>query len=280
MFSTNQGGIFPAGLFFSCGTEDFHDYLFLTLAFIAQIWISSHIWTTKSWRLDQNVFFDPLYESVLLEQSMMFTRKKKEKPDAKPKVKKIFGCATMWHETKEEMKTLLQSDLRMDKYSRDTDLAWLHIFFDDAFLEGGKRVNNYVLTLFEAMQEVQNDKKKCLMMTQEEGTTIDNSNATAALNLTDYDYDYENIGAACRRIHPTGSGIIAWYQKFEYAVGHWFQKSTEDALGNVLCSPGCFSLFRLKAFCQNNIFPDQDQDQDQDQEQAQNQDQDKYPHGR
>ena len=175
MFSTNQGGIFPAGLFFSCGTEDFHDYLFLALSFIAQIWISSHIWTTKSWRLDQNVFVDPLYESVLLEQSMMFTQKKKEKPDGKPKEIKIFGCATMWHETKEEMKTLLQSDLRMDKHSRDTDLAWqLHIFFDDAFLEGGKRVNNYVLTLFEAMQEVQNDQAFPEMLDDDSGRRDNN----------------------------------------------------------------------------------------------------------
>ena len=59
------------------------------------------------------------------------------------------------------------------------------------------------------------------------------------------------IGAACGRINPTGSGVIAGYQKFEYAVGHWLQKSTEDALGNVLCSPGCFSLFRLQALCEN-----------------------------
>ena len=63
----------------------------------------------------------------------------------------------------------------------------------------------------------------------------------------------QGIGAACGRINPTGSGIIAGYQKFEYAVGHWLQKSTEDALGNVLCSPGCFSLFNLKALCEHNI---------------------------
>lgn len=79
----------------------------------------------------------------------------------------------------------------------------------------------------------------------------------AVTRLLDVMLKNENIGAACGRIHPTGSGVIAWYQKFEYAVGHWFQKSTEDALGNVLCSPGCFSLFRLKALCTNNIFKDQ-----------------------
>lgn len=28
-----------------------------------------------------------------------------------------------------------------------------------------------------------------------------------------------NLGAACGRIHPIGSGPMVWYQKFEYAVG-------------------------------------------------------------
>ena len=27
------------------------------------------------------------------------------------------------------------------------------------------------------------------------------------------------VGAACGRIHPTGSGVMQWYQKFEYAIG-------------------------------------------------------------
>ncbi|KAJ8307221.1 hypothetical protein KUTeg_015305 [Tegillarca granosa] len=52
------------------------------------------------------------------------------------------------------------------------------------------------------------------------------------------------VGAACGRIHPIGKGPVVWYQKFEYAVAHWLQKATEHVLGCVLCSPGCFSLFR------------------------------------
>ncbi|KMQ91842.1 chitin synthase [Lasius niger] len=56
-----------------------------------------------------------------------------------------------------------------------------------------------------------------------------------------------DLGAACGRIHPVGSGPIVWFQKFEYAIGHWLQKSTEHTIGCVLCSPGCFSLFRAKA---------------------------------
>ena len=40
---------------------------------------------------------------------------------------------------------------------------------------------------------------------------------------------------------------------FEYAIGHWLQKSTEHIMGCVLCSPGCFSLFRGKALMDDNV---------------------------
>ncbi|KAG5345608.1 CHS3 synthase, partial [Acromyrmex heyeri] len=63
-----------------------------------------------------------------------------------------------------------------------------------------------------------------------------------------------DLGAACGRIHPIGSGPMVWFQKFEYAIGHWLQKSTEHTIGCVLCSPGCFSLFRAKALKQPNVM--------------------------
>lgn len=34
----------------------------------------------------------------------------------------------------------------------------------------------------------------------------------------------QTIGAVCARTHPTGGGPLVWYQLFEYAIGHWFQK--------------------------------------------------------
>ncbi|KAM3964831.1 chitin synthase chs-2 [Aphomia sociella] len=64
----------------------------------------------------------------------------------------------------------------------------------------------------------------------------------------------KNLGAACGRIHPVGSGFMAWYQVFEYAIGHWLQKATEHMIGCVLCSPGCFSLFRGKALMDDNVM--------------------------
>ncbi|CAH2243522.1 jg9407 [Pararge aegeria aegeria] len=64
----------------------------------------------------------------------------------------------------------------------------------------------------------------------------------------------KNLGAACGRIHPVGSGFMSWYQMFEYAIGHWLQKATEHMIGCVLCSPGCFSLFRGKALMDDNVM--------------------------
>merc|ERR1719215_2378624 len=64
----------------------------------------------------------------------------------------------------------------------------------------------------------------------------------------------KNLGAACGRIHPVGSGPMVWYQLFEYAIGHWLQKATEHMIGCVMCSPGCFSLFRAKALMDDNVM--------------------------
>jgi len=64
----------------------------------------------------------------------------------------------------------------------------------------------------------------------------------------------EDLGAACGRIHPVGSGLMVWYQKFEYGIGHWFQKAAEHVFGCVLCSPGCFSLFRAKALLDDSVM--------------------------
>lgn len=72
--------------------------------------------------------------------------------------------------------------------------------------------------------------------------------------LVDYMKKNSGLGAACGRIHPLGSGGMVWYQKFEYAVGHWLQKATEHVIGCVLCSPGCFSLFRARSLMDKNVM--------------------------
>ena len=44
----------------------------------------------------------------------------------------------------------------------------------------------------------------------------------------------DSVAACCGQIIPTGSSWLVWYQRFEYAVGHWFQKTAEHVLGSVL----------------------------------------------
>ncbi|KAK3593492.1 hypothetical protein CHS0354_037014 [Potamilus streckersoni] len=76
----------------------------------------------------------------------------------------------------------------------------------------------------------------------------------AVLQLVDRMRKNYNVGAACGRIHPIGDGAMVWYQKFEYAISHWLQKAAEDKMGCVLCSPGCFSMFRGSALMDDNVM--------------------------
>lgn len=63
----------------------------------------------------------------------------------------------------------------------------------------------------------------------------------------------KRVGACCGRTYPKGSGPVFWYQVFDYAVGHWFQKTSEHVLGTVLCCPGCFSLYVVPTLHQTDV---------------------------
>ena len=71
--------------------------------------------------------------------------------------------------------------------------------------------------------------------------------ASSVVVLLDMLATNPNVAAVCARTHPKGHGLMYWYQLFDYAIGHWFQKPAEHILGSVLCSPGCFSAFRCSA---------------------------------
>ena len=45
--------------------------------------------------------------------------------------------------------------------------------------------------------------------------------------LIDQIVEDPQIGAVCARTHPMGNGPVVWYQIFDYAIGHWFQKVTQ-----------------------------------------------------
>ena len=96
----------------------------------------------------------------------------------------------------------------------------------------------------------------------QEGTHQGGANHTNYVLTTDADVRFEpsdvlallmqiardqRVGAVCARTHPMGDGPLVWYQIFDYAIGHWFQKTAEHVLGTVLCCPGCFSMYRFDA---------------------------------
>uniref|UniRef100_A0A8C9TMS3 chitin synthase n=1 Tax=Scleropages formosus TaxID=113540 RepID=A0A8C9TMS3_SCLFO len=332
-----------------------------------------YVWKIKIQRIERTsqLFVRRLYESAFIDQSLLLNTKIKvvraRNQDSKDELEScvIYLCATMWHETYDEMLKILTSMFRLDRYRGDPkeqhkdDFDFeCHIFVDDAFQtekDTEKRLTNeYVNNLIQVVIEVyrvftnkepddvsiiETPYGGRLMFTMPEGNmlffhlkdkqlirnkkrwsqimymyyllgwkgylaknppkitrqnnpcrsslisldgesfgvvTHDNDSKrrfisedntyilaldgdtdfhpSAVILLVDRLRMYNNVGAACGRIHPTGMGPMVWYQKFEYAVGHWLQKTAEHVFGSVLCSPGCFSLFRGSALMDDNVL--------------------------
>ncbi|CAG2064056.1 unnamed protein product [Timema podura] len=176
---------------------------FWLLWLLSQTWITLHIWTPKAERLatTEKLFVLPMYDALLIDQSLGLNRRRDDESDIKSeignehdddyesisghsvsnaasKVKssdhitRIYACATMWHETREEMMEMLKSILRMDedqsarrvaqKYLRVVDPDYYefetHIFFDDAFeisdeSDDDNVVNRFVKLLIATLDE-------------------------------------------------------------------------------------------------------------------------------
>uniref|UniRef100_A0A8C1GE76 chitin synthase n=1 Tax=Cyprinus carpio TaxID=7962 RepID=A0A8C1GE76_CYPCA len=304
-----------------------------------------YIWYLKIHRIErtQDLFVRRMYEGAFLEQSMLLNTRFEIRKRIKEK--KVFLCATMWHETYDEMMKIIISMFRLDKYRPKTkeqhDVEFeFHIYFDDAFkdVDNGRHANEYAEILVDVIKEdpctfkqkaalprqkiintpyggrleytlpkgnlmmvhlkdktlirhkkrwsqvrlikdpvktqIQNilprtsliifltdsTSKSLKQVKNKENTYIlaldgdTDFQPSAVMLLIDRLKLYPEVGAACGRIHPTGTGPMVWYQKFEYAVGHWLQKTAEHVFGCVLCSPGCFSLFRGAALMDNNVM--------------------------
>ncbi|XP_047437429.1 chitin synthase 1 [Mugil cephalus] len=332
-----------------------------------------YVWKIKVQRIERTsqLFVRRLYESAFIDLSLLLNTKMKvaraRNQESSDEIQNcmIYLCATMWHETYDEMLKILTSMFRLDRYRGDPKEEHkdcfdfeCHIYVDDAFMtekNTEKRlVNSYVNDLIHVVLEVfrvftnkePDDvsiiespyggrltfvlpegnmlfihlKDKSLIRNKKRWSQImylyyllgwkgyisknptktlrqnticrsslvsldgeiyvmpqddddnkrkfisdDNTYVLALDGDTDFHPKavillvdrlrmYENVGAACGRIHPTGMGPMVWYQKFEYAVGHWLQKTAEHVLGSVLCSPGCFSLFRGSALMDDNVL--------------------------
>ncbi|XP_028966914.1 chitin synthase chs-2 [Galendromus occidentalis] len=298
--------------------------------------------------LDGTDDYETMYETISESSDKDKDKERKVQQStvkASDHVTKIYACATMWHETTDEMVQLLKSIMRMDedqcarriaqKYLRIVDPDYyefeVHVLFDDAFewsdhSDEDRQVNRFVTTLVKVMDTAASnvhqtpiklkppkkiptpyggrlvwtmpgknkfvvhmkDKnkirhrkrwsqvmymyyllghrlmelpidvaRKAVMAENTYILALDgdiNFRPHAVQLLVDLMKKNRGLGAACGRIHPVGAGPMAWYQKFEYAIGHWLQKATEHMIGCVLCSPGCFSLFRAKALMDDNVM--------------------------
>lgn len=61
----------------------------------------------------------------------------------------------------------------------------------------------------------------CFILTTDADVKFTPESVEALLDLMKRD---TSVGAVCARTYPLGGGPLVWYQKFEYAIGHWFQK--------------------------------------------------------
>ncbi|EJD73888.1 chitin synthase [Loa loa] len=114
----------------------------------------------------------------------------------------------------------------------------------------------YYLLGYQLMMKVDDEMRKVIISENTFILTLDGDvdfSPQCVHLLVDLMKKDRRLGAACGRIHPRGTGLMIWYQKFEYAIGHWLQKATEHMIGCVLCSPGCFSLFRSLALMDDNV---------------------------
>uniref|UniRef100_A0A3Q3KAL0 chitin synthase n=1 Tax=Monopterus albus TaxID=43700 RepID=A0A3Q3KAL0_MONAL len=284
-------------------------------------WISLVMATIYLWRLKVFRFLAFIEQSLLLNIRFdVLTKKKKKKPF---QTAMVYLCATMWHETYDEMMTIIISIFRLDRYRPKTEAKFddftfeAHIFFDDAFIHykllsvlsfsvisiftnlseksfrkqrhipdqkiiqtpyGGRLVitmphGNNIVVHFKNKERIRHKKRwsqvmylyyllgwklmnkyftRCklfLLLQREKHNTyilaLDGDTdfqPAAVMLLIDRLKLYPRVGAACGRIHPTGSGY------------HWLQKTAEHVFGSVLCSPGCFSLFRAEALMDDNVM--------------------------
>ena len=119
---------------------------------------------------------------------------------------------------------------------------------DNTKIKNKKRWSQVMYMSYVLEHRIAKDKEltrnNTFILTTDADITFMPESAVVLLDMLDSD---PQVGAVCARTHPQGSGLLYWYQVFDYAIGHWFQKAAEHILGCVLCCPGCFSAFRCSA---------------------------------
>lgn len=183
--------LLPRYLFWTCPAEPFvNDTTFFNLHavmwlvwLLSQTWITIHVWIPKCERLaaTEKLFVNPMYCSVLIDQSIAMNRRrddeeviksedinlegdginsneasqhyetisepednKKTNFHSQDQITKIYACATMWHETSEEMIQMLKSVIRMDEdqSARRNAQKYLRIVDPDYYEFEGKLLSS------------------------------------------------------------------------------------------------------------------------------------------
>lgn len=85
---------------------------------------------------------------------------------------------------------------------------------------------------------------ECFILTTDADVKFTPESVEALLDLMKRD---TSVGAVCARTYPLGEGPLVWYQKFEYAIGHWFQKVWTLVMHFLFCMSRNVSTFTIAA---------------------------------
>uniref|UniRef100_A0A3B3YHD5 chitin synthase n=1 Tax=Poecilia mexicana TaxID=48701 RepID=A0A3B3YHD5_9TELE len=231
-----------------------------------------HIWYFNIYRIQktQDLFVRRLYEGAFIEQSLLLNTRFNILSYCDDTPALIYLCATMWHETYEEMMNIMISIFRLDKYRPKTgpkfnDFTFeAHIYFDDAFENAkgnqDRHLNTYAKDLVQIITEVygifKNLDKSFFEVQQHipHQSIIETPYGARLVVEMPHGNNIVGHGEVINQLSISPAGPAVWFQKFEYAVSHWLQKTAEHVFGCVLCSPGCFSLFRAEALMDDNVM--------------------------
>lgn len=135
----------------------------MLIVIAAVLWISQNIivarnaWNSKSplLALDEMLFYQPSYNSILLEQYTLLNRREpdgfhevvQEDPDD-PSVR-VYICSTVFRESPAEMKQLIISVLRVDKSVRNV-FEW-HVWMDGGC--NGNQLGQYAIQFIACLKE-------------------------------------------------------------------------------------------------------------------------------
>ncbi|XP_052242756.1 uncharacterized protein LOC127852809 isoform X2 [Dreissena polymorpha] len=205
--------------------------------------------TDGVWKFESHIFFDGAVKDVyfnltdfVLQLISLAEEELGVKAQFCTRTSTPYGLSISWN-----LNTKLTNNL-------DRDMVFKIHLKDNIKVKNKKRWSqvmymSYVLDFILKQEEC--SEEECFILTTDADVRFNVNSVEALLDLMTRD---PSVGAVCARTRPLGSGPLVWYQVFEYAIGHLFQKAAEHVIGSVLCSPGCFSVYRCSAI--RDILPE------------------------